>query len=72
MQHFAPALTQTKKHGNNTNMEGKLVACKRTREEIVPRLTFGSMIFRYRTWIPLVVKYGISNFTLMGRFPFAV
>lgn len=30
-------------------------------------LTLGSMILRYRTWIPLVVKYGISNLTLMGR-----
>lgn len=35
-------------------------------------LTFGSMIFRYRTWIPLVVKYGISNLTLIGRLPFPV
>lgn len=26
-------------------------------------LTLGSVIFKYRTWIPLVVKYGISNFT---------
>ena len=31
-------------------------------------LTFGSMIFRYLTWIPLVVKYGISNLTLIGLF----
>lgn len=32
--------------------------------------TFGSVIFKYRTWIPLVVKYGISNFTLIGLFAF--
>jgi hypothetical protein len=35
-------------------------------------LTLGSIIFRYRTWIPLVVKYGISNLTLIGRLPLAV
>ena len=27
-----------------------------------------SMIFKYRTWIPDVVKYGISNLTAMGGF----
>lgn len=31
--------------------------------------TFGSMILRYLTWIPLVVKYGISNLTLIGLLP---
>lgn len=29
---------------------------------------FGSIIFKYLTWIPLVVKYGISNLTLIGLF----
>ncbi len=33
-------------------------------------LTLGSMIFYYRTWMPLAVKWGNSNLTLIGRLPF--
>ena len=68
---MSPLCVIYRTHGNDG-----YCSCARSRQhgynihevnEKFVKLTLGSMIFRYLTWMPEVVKYGISNFTPMGR-----